>query len=68
VVPHSIVRSGDYKLIYYFDETPPELYDLENDPMEKVNLAAQFPSRVSDLKFKLENWWQETGARLPEKN
>ena len=68
VVPHSVVRSGDYKLIYYFDETPPELYDLENDPMEKVNLAAQFPSRVSDLKFKLENWWQETGARLPEKN
>jgi arylsulfatase A-like enzyme len=67
VVPHSIVRSGDYKLIYYFDETPPELFDLVHDPRETENISNQLPFVVVQLKSKLENWWKETGARLPEK-
>lgn len=66
VVPYSIVRSGDYKLIYYFDGSEAELYDLSNDPVEEKNLAKQLPFLTSQLKTKMENWWKETGARLPE--
>jgi arylsulfatase A len=66
VLPYSIVRSGDYKLIYYFDGSEAELYDLSNDPKEEKNLVMEFPQMVSQLKIKLENWWKETGARLPQ--
>lgn len=66
VVPYSIVRSGDYKLIYYFDGSEAELYDLSNDPLEENNLVRQLPFIASQLKTKLENWWKETDARLPK--
>jgi arylsulfatase A len=66
VVPYSIVRSGDYKLIYYFDGSEAELFDLTNDPLEEKNLIKQFPLIASQLKNKLEKWWKETDARLPE--
>lgn len=66
VVPYSIVRSGDYKMIHYFDGSEAELYDLSNDPLEEKNLAKQLPFIASQLKTKLENWWKETDARLPE--
>lgn len=68
VVPYSIVRSGDYKLIYYFDESESELYDLSSDPLEEINLIKQLPFVASQLKTKLENWWKETDARLPISN
>ena len=66
MVPYSIVRSGDYKLIYYFDGSEAELFDLTNDPLEEKNLIKQFPLIASQLKNKLEKWWKETDARLPE--
>jgi arylsulfatase A len=66
VVPHSVVRSGDYKLIYYFDGTEAELFDLSNDPLEETNLVKQLPFVASQLQTKLENWWKETDARLPK--
>ena len=60
------IRMGNWKLIYnvpvnasfnaemgwnYDPETmEPELYDLRNDPGEKINLADQFPSRVVKMK------------------
>jgi arylsulfatase A len=67
VIPYSIIRSGDYKLIHYFGEQPDELFSLTDDPRETTNLAAEFPELVSQLKFSLQAWWLETGARLPQK-
>jgi arylsulfatase A-like enzyme len=66
VVPYSIIRSGDHKLIHYFDMQPDELYFLVDDPRETTNLANQFPARVSQLRASLKAWWQETGARMPQ--
>lgn len=65
VKPYSIVRSGVYKLIYYFDGEEVELFDLSKDPLEQSNLASELPNVVAELKSKLEKWWKETGARLP---
>ena len=58
---------GEYKLIHYFGMQPDELFSLANDPRETTNLAAQFPELVIQLKSSLKAWWQETGARLPQK-
>jgi arylsulfatase A len=60
------IRMGDWKLIYnvpvnasfnaemgwnYTPETmKPELYNLRDDPGEKVNIAEQFPTRVVKMK------------------
>jgi arylsulfatase A-like enzyme len=44
------IRSGRWKLIDSFD---PELYDLEADPGEQVNLAGLEPERVEDLRVEL---------------
>ena len=67
VVPYSIIRSGEYKLIHYFDMQPDELFSLVDDPYESTNLAAQFPELASQLKSSLKAWWLETGARMPQK-
>ncbi|GAA0880620.1 sulfatase [Algoriphagus jejuensis] len=65
VTPHSVVRSGDYKLIYYFDGTESELFDLSNDPMEEHNLSKELPLVVMELRTKLADFWKNTDARLP---
>ena len=65
VKPYSIVRSGAYKLIYYFEGDEVELFDLSKDPLEQSNLSKELPDEVAELKSKLEKWWKETGARLP---
>ena len=67
VIPYSIIRSGEYKLIHYFDAQPDELFSLVDDPRETTNLANQLPDQVSKLKTSLKAWWQETGARMPQK-
>jgi arylsulfatase A-like enzyme len=67
VIPYSIIRSGEYKLIHYFDEKPDELFSLTDDPRETTNLADQLPDEVSKLKTSLKAWWKETDARMPKK-
>jgi len=68
VVPYSIIRSGDYKMIHYFDGSESELFDLSNDPLERTNLIKQLSFVASELRSKLEKWWIESEARLPKTN
>jgi uncharacterized sulfatase len=45
-----------------------ELYDLRADVGETHDLAAAQPERVRELRSALNDWWADTGAKLPEKN
>ena len=63
--PGSAIRSGNWKLIQYFENDEYELYDLANDLSEKTNLAAKHPEKVSELKAKLTAWQKEIGADIP---
>ncbi|MCB2222275.1 MAG: sulfatase [Bacteroidetes bacterium] len=67
VRPYSIVRSGPWKLIRFW-EGEVELYQLEKDPSEEQNLADENPEIVVRLNNKIDQWLQKTGARLPLKN
>ncbi|MCE7066631.1 sulfatase-like hydrolase/transferase [Dyadobacter sp. CY326] len=50
------IRSGDFKLIEFFDDQTAELYDLKQDPFEQHNLAASNPEKTKELKKQLAKW------------
>ena len=56
------IRSGDWKLIEYFDNNTLELFHLANDPGEKTNLAAEHPVKRKELFTKLIQWRKAIGA------
>jgi arylsulfatase A-like enzyme len=55
LTPHSAIRDGDYKLIFdWYGRL--YLYDIENDPFEKNNLAEKMPELKDKLFNKLTSW------------
>jgi len=63
--PGSVVRYGDWKLHYNFEDQAIELYKLKEDIGERHNLAMQNPEKVKELMDLLERWWDETKAPIP---
>ncbi len=63
--PVSAIRSGDWKLLEYFEDGHVELYHLREDPGERKDLASAMPERAKELRAKLKEWRREVGARLP---
>jgi arylsulfatase A-like enzyme len=61
-VPSSAIREGNYKLIVFFDDKRLELYDLNKDIGETINLADEFPEVRDRLYKKLQAWWDEVDA------
>jgi len=57
------VRAGRWKLIQNTRARTVQLYDLEADPGERMNLAEQHPDLVSQLAADLDRW--ETGLAKP---
>jgi arylsulfatase A len=50
------IRSGDYKLIEFFDNNTFELYNLKSDPGEKEELSQKMPEKTAELKAQLADW------------
>lgn len=76
--PSSLIRTDDYKLIYFhgdylhesdYDKVIPgeryELYRINEDISEQNNLAEAMPEKTAELKAKLHAWLEETGAQMP---
>ncbi len=66
--PASAVRSGDWKLLHFYEENNYELYNLKTDIGEEINLTKDHPEKVTELRGLLELWLEETGADLPGAN
>ncbi|ANH80273.1 N-acetylgalactosamine-6-sulfatase [Niabella ginsenosidivorans] len=64
----SAVRDGDYKLLYFYKDKRIELYNLQKDPSEKINIAAGEPEKRDALKKKLDAWLQAVNAEQPGVN
>ncbi|MCH7918697.1 MAG: sulfatase [Planctomycetes bacterium] len=62
--PYSIIRSGDWKLIHYYEGIY-ELYNLREDLAEAKNLAQALPEKVQELDAKLTRHLKAVGAKLP---
>jgi arylsulfatase A-like enzyme len=63
--PVSVIRSGDWKLLKFYETDSVELYNLIEDVSEKNNLSETQPEISNHLKQKLENWLEEVNAPLP---
>ncbi|MGK7397300.1 MAG: sulfatase [Candidatus Cyclobacteriaceae bacterium M3_2C_046] len=61
-VPASAVRQGDWKLIQFLDEGWQELYHLEKDVSESINLIKKHPVKGRHLKKLLDDWRQQVNA------
>ena len=63
--PSSIIRSGPWKLIHYYEDGHDELYNLELDPGEQSDRLADNSAKASQLRQRLDNWLVEVEAKFP---
>lgn len=63
--PYSIIRSGHWKLILNHEDTSTELYNLEQDISESINLSNQEPETRDKLLNKLNLWIKSVQAPIP---
>ncbi|SMO57860.1 Arylsulfatase A [Saccharicrinis carchari] len=62
---YSAIRKGDWKLIYYYTDTSFELFNINNDIGEHINLAAKNPLITQALAKELSAYLRKVGAQLP---
>lgn len=67
-MPYGAIRSGDYKLIEFFNDLHVELYDIKNDIGEQRDLAQEKPKLVEQLQSRLHEWRKQVGAQMPIPN
>lgn len=63
--PYSIIREGDWKLIYHYNGSLVELYNINEDIYEENDLSLTFPDKRRELGVKLSNYLREVGASIP---
>jgi arylsulfatase A len=66
--PSGAIRSGDYKLIEFFEDNALELYNLKTDPSESNNLGNTMQPLRDSLKNELHQWRSEVNAAMPTPN
>jgi hypothetical protein len=59
------VQQGGWKLIEWYEDGALELYRIEEDISERMNLVAHEPQRRDELLSLLQDWRNEVGAVLP---
>ena len=66
--PSAMIRDGNWKLIYYYEDGRSELYNLSQDKGEQRDLAPGNPQRVKTLRDRLLAWLKQVGSRKPTAN
>lgn len=62
--PGSVIREGDWKLHYYYEDGGSELYHLSRDPGERNNLVNINTTKAGELLSKLKVWLEEEKAQV----
>jgi arylsulfatase A-like enzyme len=63
--PVGAVRSGDWKLLQWFEDGHEELYNLKDDISEEHNLIDKEAAVAKELHDKLAAWRQSIDAKMP---
>jgi len=67
-MPFGAARSGDFKLIEFYNDMRVELYNLREDLGEQHDLAATQPEKAGELRARLHAWREDVGAQMPPTN
>ncbi|MFQ5805625.1 MAG: sulfatase-like hydrolase/transferase [Phycisphaerae bacterium] len=68
ILPYSIIRAGNWKLIKRYEGKTYELFNLRDDLGEQNDLSERMPAKVRQLDARLTAWLKATGAKLPIEN
>jgi len=68
IVPYSIIRADNWKLIKRYEGREFELFNLKDDLSEQCDLSDEMPEKVKELNAKLTVWLKATGTKLPKLN
>ncbi len=60
------MRSGDWKLIEFFEDGRVELYNIKTDVGERSDLAQSQPDKAAELRSDLHAWQASVNAKFPE--
>lgn len=63
--PGSVIRKGDWKLHYFFEDKDVEVFNLKEDIGERNNLAEINEAKKQELLNELKAWWDQTDAPIP---
>ncbi|NRB75108.1 MAG: sulfatase [Verrucomicrobiales bacterium] len=63
--PGGAIRSGDYKLLEYYENGTVQLFDLANDIGEQEDLSEEKPELVAELKQQFHDWREAVDAKMP---
>ena len=63
--PGSVVRDGDWKYLYFYNDKRSELYNLRDDIGEKNNLITSMPEKAKQLKTQLDSVLKVHNAIIP---
>jgi arylsulfatase A-like enzyme len=66
--PYGAVRSGDWKMIQFYESGHVELYNLASDLAEQQDLANAIPEKANALAKELAEWRTRVGAQMPVPN
>ena len=66
--PYSAIRTGNWRLVEFFETGAKELYNLADDPLEKNDLAGSNPDVATKMAQQLADWRKTVGAQLPTAN
>jgi glucan phosphoethanolaminetransferase (alkaline phosphatase superfamily) len=58
------LRDGPWKFIHELGSSRSKLFNLDQDPSERISLAAGFPERVQDYRHRLERWSKAQRGRM----
>lgn len=63
--PVSAIRSGDFKLLEFYEDSHLELYNIKNDIGEKHDLSTVQQEKLKELHEKLDTWRKSVNAPIP---
>jgi len=66
--PGGAVRSGDHKVLEYYEDGRIQLFNLKEDIGEQNDLSDREPEKAAELTEMLHRWRESTGARMMEPN
>lgn len=64
--PGSAIRHNQWKLIEFYESETVELYNLNRDIDEQMDLSLQYPEKTKALRQKMHQYIKERGGKYPE--